>query len=95
MIVDANRHAIVEGADSVKLSPMEFTILQRIIKGNGAPVADDTLILNMYPYDNEPDTSMSALRVRIHHIRRKMRSINARAKIETITGVGIRYETAA
>ena len=87
-VLDPGRHAIRKGEREEPLTPTEFRILASLAGAGGEVVRRQALVSAAWPdgaivHDN-------TLHVYLGRIRRKLRSVEASARIDTVRGVGYR-----
>ena len=87
-VLDPGRHAIRKGEREEPLTPTEFRILASLAGAGGEVVRRQALVSAAWPdgaivHDN-------TLHVYLGRIRRKLRSVDASARIDTVRGVGYR-----
>lgn len=73
----------------IKLTSIEYTILQKIIVSNGAVVTNDMLIDELYDENYEAKTSYNSLRVHLSNLRKKIDVLtNNEITVKTIYSLG-------
>jgi two-component system response regulator RpaA len=72
----------------VKLTPIEFDILNILVQNHGSAVSSGKLLEDIWGY--QPDDDVETIRVHIRHLRSKLQKISDRKYIETIYGGGYR-----
>jgi two-component system response regulator MprA len=87
-VLDPGRHAIRKGEREEPLTPTEFRILASLAGAGGEVVRRQALVSAAWPdgaivHDN-------TLHVYLGRIRRKLRRVDASARIDTVRGVGYR-----
>jgi len=87
-VLDPGRHAIRKGDREEPLTPTEFRILASLAGAGGEVVRRQALVSAAWPdgaivHDN-------TLHVYLGRIRRKLRGVDASARIDTVRGVGYR-----
>lgn len=95
MILDYKRRKICEGNNSARLSPCEFTIVDKLLHEDGGYITRDRIAELVYWGSNEPDSSYKNITTFIHRIRTKMRKIGTEDKLISGWRDGVRYERAA
>lgn len=74
---------------NVKLTPIEFEILNCLVQKHGQAVSASTLLKDVWGYS--PDDDIETIRVHIRHLRTKLEKVSPEKKyIETIYGGGYR-----
>lgn len=74
------------GGETVKLTRTEYAILKLLMQRPGQVVAKLT-ILEQISYDT-PDCTEDSLKIHIHNLRRKLKSISGRDCISAVWGIG-------
>jgi two-component system, OmpR family, response regulator len=87
--VDRGRHEVRRAGVLLTLTAKEFTVLERLVAGRGAPVSRAELIAQAW--DRMADPASNVLDVLITQLRRKLRQP---PMIHTVRGVGYRIEPA-
>lgn len=72
----------------VKLTPIEFEILNLLVQNHGSTVTSGKLLKDIWGY--QPDDDVETIRVHIRHLRSKLQKISDKKYIETIYGGGYR-----
>ena len=73
----------------IKLTPIEFEIINCLLQNHGQTVASGTLLKDVWGYS--PDDDVETVRVHIRHLRAKLeKSIPDKKYIETVYGGGYR-----
>ena len=95
MILDRKRRQIREGNKAERLSPCEFTIVDKLLNEDGGYLTRDRIAELVYWGASEPDSSYKNITTFIHRIRTKMRKIETSDQLISAWRDGIRYEQAA
>lgn len=74
--------------NEVKLTPIEFDILNILVQNHGSTVSSGKLLQDIWGY--QPDDDVETIRVHIRHLRSKLQKITPKQYIETIYGGGYR-----
>ncbi len=73
----------------IKLTPIEFEIINCLVQSHGQTVASGTLLKEVWGYS--PDDDVETIRVHIRHLRSKLeKALSSRKYIETVYGGGYR-----
>jgi two-component system, OmpR family, response regulator len=85
LVVDEDRHKVLQGTHSISLTPTEFRLLAYLLRNQGVVVSKDQILENVWGYDFEGDariveTYVSSMRTKLDP--------NAMAKIVTVRGFG-------
>jgi two-component system, OmpR family, response regulator len=85
LVVDENQRKVLQGTQSVTLTPTEFRLLAYLLRNQGVVVSKDNILENVWGYDFEGDariveTYVSSMRTKLDP--------NALAKIVTVRGFG-------
>jgi two-component system response regulator MprA len=88
--LDPVGHGLIGAVDRIALTPTEFRIMAALVSRPGEVVRRTALIAAAWPdgaivHDNTLDAYLT-------RIRRKLRSVGGTASIETVRGVGYRFE---
>lgn len=73
---------------NVKLTPIEFEILNCLVQKHGQAVSASSLLKDVWGYS--PDDDIETIRVHIRHLRTKLEKASEKKYIETIYGGGYR-----
>lgn len=93
MHVDKQCYRLVDGNKSVRLPPAEYLVINKIIAAKGYCVSYDALVMALYSGSTEPDYGTNVARIKVHNLRRLMKKIGTRDKLETIYSEGVRHVT--
>ena len=83
--LDPNRREVTRDGHPVALSRKEFSVLEELLRGDGAVVSSELLLEKVWDQNVDPFTNV--LRVTVMTLRRKLGPPDV---IQTITGVGYR-----
>lgn len=94
MILDSDRHALVQGDVSVHLSPQEYTVCDLLMQRPSRLVRYGELLNALWGNDPNggPDTAQRTITVLVCHIRAKLRAIGADAQLACVWSVGYRMD---
>lgn len=95
MILDKVRRVIRQGPKEARLSPCEFTVMEKIIREDGGYVSMSNLILFVYMGSIEPPGAYKNVGIFLFRIRQKMKAIGTGDKLISAWRDGVRYEQAA
>lgn len=88
--LDANRHEVKKGNQIIELTPLEFLILQILMRSAGQVVKRADLAI--YLMENGYTGSESTLKIHIRNLRLKLEDdLNQPQYIETVFGIGYRF----
>lgn len=79
------REVTVAGTPAV-FSRRELSVLEILLRRFGRVVPKEVLEEKLYAFDHEPESN--AVSVHMHHLRRKLKSLNANVEIHTVRGIG-------
>lgn len=92
LILDTNEHTVYLDEEELNLTPIEFQILELLVKNKNSVVKSDDLFRQVWKekyYSNANNTIM----VHVRHIREKMKDSTEKPKyIKTVWGVGYKIE---
>jgi two-component system, OmpR family, response regulator len=85
LVVDEDQRKVLQGTQSISLTPTEFRLLAYLLRNQGVVVSKDQILENVWGYDFEGDariveTYVSSMRTKLDP--------NALAKIVTVRGFG-------
>jgi two-component system, OmpR family, response regulator len=85
LVVDEDQRKVLQGTQSISLTPTEFRLLAYLLRNQGVVVSKDQILENVWGYDFEGDariveTYVSSMRTKLDP--------NAMAKIVTVRGFG-------
>ncbi|MBQ9898925.1 MAG: response regulator transcription factor [Ruminococcus sp.] len=84
--LDTDSHTVTADGQEVKLTRTEFAILKLLMQRAGQVVAKLT-ILDLISEDT-PDCTEDSLKIHIHNLRRKLRTVTGRDCISAVWGIG-------
>jgi DNA-binding response OmpR family regulator len=88
LTIDADRHEIAVNGRAVRLTAKEFLLLQYLVEHRGRVLSRDLLLTDVWGYQYTGGTRTVDV-----HVRRLRAKLGAgRALIQTVTGVGYRFE---
>ena len=84
----------IEGEDEVRLTGMEFRLLEHLMRNSNSVVPTAELAKQVWGHDDA--AARDVVRVTVHRVRRKLGEDGARRKlIETVPGLGLRLRALA
>lgn len=91
LVVEPGSHKVTKRGESVKLSPIEFALLEFLMRHPGRIFSQDELLSKVWPSDSErtPDT----IRTCIRKLRAKVDEPGEQSVIENLHGLGYRLRT--
>jgi DNA-binding response OmpR family regulator len=88
--IDSSRHEVKKGDQSIELTPLEFVVLEMLMKSAGQVIRRATL--SMHLMENGFSGSEATLKIHIRNLRVKLEEdLNHPHYIETVFGVGYRF----
>ena len=88
LVLNTDSHECLVGGEEILLTPIEYSILEYLLKHKGKAVSNDELFKEVWQeayYDRES----SVITVHIRHLREKLNDTNGQQKyIKTVYGVG-------
>ena len=88
--LDHNKHEVLKGNEKIDLTPLEFKILEELMKASGQVVR--RAALSMYLMENGFTGSETTLKIHIRNLRMKLDDdLSQPYYIETVFGVGYRF----
>ena len=87
--LDVGRHEVRRAGRVIELAPTEFRLLEFFMRHPAQALSRRRILAAVWGDDAEPDTNVVDLYV--HYLRRKL---DADAPIQTVRGVGYRFEPA-
>ena len=89
--LDANTREVSYGANSIKLTPKEYRILELFLRHGNRVLSRNTIIEKLWSFDEPPEED--AVKAHIKRLRQKLRGAGASSDfIETVYGVGYRLK---
>jgi two-component system, OmpR family, response regulator len=85
LVVDENQRKVLQGTQSVTLTPTEFRLLAYLLRNQGVVVSKDNILKNVWGYDFEGDARI--VETYVSSIRTKL-DPNGLTKIVTVRGFG-------
>jgi DNA-binding response OmpR family regulator len=85
---DTARRAAHVGDRTLDLTRREAALFEELVRNGARPVVRDTLIDRLYGLDD--DVSPNALEATVSRVRRKLATLGAETRIETLRGIGYR-----
>jgi two-component system alkaline phosphatase synthesis response regulator PhoP len=89
VVVDFRRMEVTRGGERVDLSAREFKLLRHFIEHRGATISRDTLLAEVWGYDETPLTR--TVDVHVAGLRQKIDSPKAPEYIVTVHGLGYKF----
>lgn len=89
--LDTNSHTVTLDGETLKLLPLEFALLEFLMKRPGQPFSAEALLDRVWSSDAEP--SPETVRTYIKTLRRKIKSDAGGPKISTVYGIGYKIES--
>jgi DNA-binding response OmpR family regulator len=90
--VDPAQHALVCGANSVRLAPAELQIMQCLLKASGQTVRHAALEHAAWGLTSA--VTPNALEVTVHRLRKKLNAVGASTRLVNVRGAGFALQTA-
>ncbi len=88
------RTVVAASGESIHLTPIEWGVLERLVRAQGSLVERDRLMVALWGRSSDADAN--ALRVHLAHLRRKLETdLGAPQRIITEPGVGYRFVVSA
>ncbi|MEO5803873.1 MAG: response regulator transcription factor [Verrucomicrobiota bacterium] len=88
LLIDVPRHSVIFKNKKIELTATEFKLLSLLAQRNGMVQSRDSLLRDVWEYDNSMDT-----RTVDTHMRRLREKMGAAAKfLDTVRGVGYRFK---
>ena len=84
--LDTDSHIVSSNGKQIKLTRTEYAILKLLMQNQGQVVAKLT-ILEKISLDT-PDCTEDSLKIHIHNLRRKLKSVTGREYISAVWGIG-------
>ncbi|GGD41362.1 two-component response regulator [Malaciobacter pacificus] len=85
--LDTNQLLVIKEQDEIHIAKKECEVLQYLVRNKDKSVSVDELILNVWPYEEAPNTST------IRSYIKRLRKILGEEKITNIRGVGYRLNS--
>jgi DNA-binding response OmpR family regulator len=89
VVVDLRRMEVTRGGERVDLSAREFKLLRHFIEHRGATISRDTLLSEVWGYDETPLTR--TVDVHVAGLRQKVDSPKSPEYIVTVHGLGYKF----
>lgn len=85
LVLNTRECTAIYGDDPIKLTPITFKLLQKLMRDASKPVSREVLMQAVWG-DEQPDSN--SLKVHIHHLRKQLANVNANLTLDTATGFG-------
>ena len=89
--IDFERHSVEVGGKAISLSRKEFALLASLIEASGRVLTKNYLLENLWGYDLADYNNPRTIEVHVSRLRKKL-GVKAGALIETISGVGYKFD---
>lgn len=93
IVLDLLKRKVVRDGDSVPLQPMEFRILEELIREDGKVVTRTMLLERVWNYHFDPQTNI--VETQMSRLRSKLNEGGKADAIETVRGIGYRMASNA
>jgi two-component system OmpR family response regulator len=84
--MDLVTHQVTRGGDRIELQPLEYQLLEYLMRNRGRVVSRNTILERVWNYDFDPHTNV--VEVRVCRLREKIDRGAARKLISTVRGFG-------
>ena len=84
--LDTNTHTVEVSGTEVRLTRTEYAILKLLMQNHGQVVAKLTILERIS--DDTPDCTEDSLKIHIHNLRRKLKSLTGSDYISAVWGIG-------
>ena len=84
--LDTNTHTVEVSGTEVRLTRTEYAILKLLMQNHGQVVAKLTILERIS--DDTPDCTEDSLKIHIHNLRRKLKSLTGTDYISAVWGIG-------
>jgi two-component system, OmpR family, response regulator len=88
--LDPATHVVRRGGEPINLTPREFDLLELLIRREGAVVTRDEIVTKLWDFASESGSNVVDVTVR--RLRQKVDAPFGRASIESVRGVGYRFD---
>jgi DNA-binding response OmpR family regulator len=92
IVLDPGRHAVTVRGTAVTLTPKEFDLLQALLEAAGRVLGREHLLTRVWGYAHADEIESRTVDVHVRRLRAKLGDEGTR--IETVKGVGYRFERA-
>jgi DNA-binding response OmpR family regulator len=89
--ISLSEYSVMKNGSPVRLTAREFSILKLFLENKGSVVSRDRIIQNVYPWDDA--ATDNALNIQINRLRKKLSVSKNTSLIETVWGIGYRFNT--
>ena len=86
LVLRTTSREVAVGGESIRLSLRETSLLELLLRRQGAVVPREAIENSLYDFDNP--TGSNAIEVLVHRLRRRLLDSGATAVVHTIRGVG-------
>lgn len=90
LCLDSSNHSVSLDGKDIKLLPLEFAILEFLMKRPGQPFSAEALLSRVWSTESDP--SPEVVRTYIKTLRKKIQSDTGGPKINTVFGVGYKID---
>lgn len=91
LTLNTGTHTVSAGGGEVRLTRTEFAILKLLMQ-NPTQVVTKSVLLERMSADT-PDCTESSLKMHVSNLRRKLRELDQKDRIEAVWGIGFRWRT--
>ena len=84
--MDLVSHRVTRGGERISLQPLEYQLLEYLMRNRGRVVSRNTILERVWDYDFDPHTNV--VEARVCRLREKIDRNSPRKLISTVRGVG-------
>ena len=84
--MDLVSHKVTRGGERISLQPLEYQLLEYLMRNRGRVVSRNTILERVWDYDFDPHTNV--VEARVCRLREKIDRNSPRKLISTVRGVG-------
>ncbi|MDQ0244129.1 DNA-binding response OmpR family regulator [Bacillus fengqiuensis] len=90
MVLNRTSQTVCQGEENIQLSPREFQLLDLLIQNKGQVLPRETILDRVWGYD--ADVSIKTIDATVKLLRKKLDVIGKQERIQSIRGVGYKFE---
>jgi len=91
LILNRASHSVRVGETDIQFSPREFQLLDLLVQNKGQVLPRELIYERVWGLDT--DVTMKTIDATVKLIRKKLSLINKQDKLQSIRGVGYKFET--
>lgn len=90
LVLDRVSHEVTRAGRPIRLTPIEYRLLETLMAADGAPVRRETLLQQVWGMSFDPGTGL--IDVHVANLRQKLEHAGGRRVVLAVKGVGFRFD---